>query len=395
VSSARPANSTCPLCESGDLLVFLERQNVPVHQNMTFRDATAARCAPRGDLELACCRTCGFVTNVAFREELLRYGEGYENDQTRSPTFEAHAEGRVASLVESGVRGQLVVDVGCGQGQFLRRLCTAGPNRGVGFDPAYVGPDQIDAGRVSFVRTFFGGAPSGERPDVVVCRHVIEHVPRPVDFLESVRAALDADRITRLAFETPTVDWILDGTVIQDFFYEHCSYFTPASLGFAFGRAGFGNFTATHVFQGQYIWATAEHGRTVPPAVVRAEPDRIVSAAARFGERARLRIESLLRSVESLAESGAVAIWGAGAKGATFLNLLDPGCRLVDCAVDVNPKKQRTFIAGTGHPTVPPADLRTRNVRTVIVMNPNYTEEIRRTVADIGSPTNVLSEGHL
>ncbi len=109
----------------------------------------------------------------------------------------------------------------------------------MGFDPAYVGPDTLDEGRVSFVREFYGGQTTARAPDLVVCRHVIEHVPAPLDLLENVRAALGREHRAELAFETPTVEWILDGTVIQDFFYEHCSYFTARSLQFAFERAGF------------------------------------------------------------------------------------------------------------------------------------------------------------
>lgn len=387
--------NACPLCDSGDLFVFVERERVPVHQNVPLKSAAAARSAPRGDLRLACCRVCGFVTNLAFRQDLLQYGEGYENDQTRSPTFEAHTESLVTSLVAAGVQGKFVIDVGCGQGQFLRRLCAAGGNRGLGFDPAYVGPDRVDDGRVSFVREFYGGRPPTESPDLVVCRHVIEHVPAPVDFLTLIRATLSAGRVTRLAFETPTVDWILERTVIQDFFYEHCSYFTPESLGFAFDRAGFSNFAATRVFGGQYMWAMAEYAGAASSAESRRAPTQLVRSADGYAKTVRLRTEAVLRALEGFRSLGVVAIWGAGAKGVTFLNLVDPACTLVDCTVDVNPRKQGKFVAGTGHPIVSPAELAPRDVRTVVVMNPNYVEEIRRLVGDTGRTVDVVTEEQL
>jgi len=48
--------------------------------------------------------------------------------------------------------------------------------------------------------------------------------------------------------------------------------------------------------------------------------------------------------LEDLRQHGKVALWGAGAKGATFANLLDPECSLLDCVVDINPNKQGRFI---------------------------------------------------
>ena len=74
---------------------------------------------------------------------------------------------------------------------------------------------------------------------------------------------------------------------------------------------------------------------------------------------------------------GGVAVWGAGAKGATFVNLVDPDARLVTCLVDVNPRKQGRFVAGTGHAVVAPDQLTPQGVATVIIMNPNYETEIR------------------
>ena len=378
------------------MIVFLDRANVPVHQNVQYGDPKSARDAVRGDLKLASCGDCGFVTNLAFRQNLIEYGEGYENDQTSSPTFESHTGARIASLIALDIRGQFVVDVGCGQGQFLRRLCATGECFGLGFDPAYAGPPVVDDGRVSFVREFFGGSPHERAPDVVVCRHVIEHVPQPIAFLESVRAGLTPGHPTRLAFETPTVDWILEGTVVQDFFYEHCSYFTPESLRFAFNRAGFSDVHASRVFDGQYIWATAQYGAVADPSLaVRPAADRIAAAAAAYGELWARRSAALIHAVEQFARSGPVAIWGAGAKGVTFLNLIDPEHRRIACTVDMNKRKQGKFIAGTGHPIVAPEGILGREIHTIVAMNPNYADEIRRTVSELGSRADVVVEGEL
>ena len=73
---------------------------------------------------------------------------------------------------------------------------------------------------------------------------------------------------------------------------------------------------------------------------------------------------------------GSVALWGAGAKGATFALLVDPEHREVDCVIDVNPRKQGGFIPLTGHPIVSPNDAAQREVATIFVMNPNYRDEV-------------------
>ncbi|MBV9126048.1 MAG: methyltransferase, partial [Planctomycetes bacterium] len=92
-------------------------------------------------------------------------------------------------------------------------------------------------------------------------------------------------------------------------------------------------------------------------------------------------VASWQETASRCAVTGAIAVWGAGAKGATFCNLVDPDVQLISCVVDINPTKQGRFIAGTGHPIVSPYELTTRCPGFVFVLNPNYTHEIARDLA--------------
>ena len=84
-----------------------------------------------------------------------------------------------------------------------------------------------------------------------------------------------------------------------------------------------------------------------------------------------------------------VAVWGAGAKGATFLNVVEGGER-IGTVVDVNPRKHGRFVTGTGQPIVPPDALATAGVGTIVVMNPVYADEIRETARALGVAADVL-----
>jgi hypothetical protein len=94
--------------------------------------------------------------------------------------------------------------------------------------------------------------------------------------------------------------------------------------------------------------------------------------------------------LEQHAARGPVALWGAGAKGVTFANLLDPETRRIVCIVDVNPAKQGHWLPGTGHPVVAPSELAARSVRSILLLNPNYREEIDREVARLGLEAQVI-----
>lgn len=375
-------NRACPVCDGTQRFAFLERQRVPVFQNAPRATAGEARAIARAALRLVVCESCGFVSNDAFDAASMRYAGGYENEQTHSGVFEAHVEALVASLVRSGMRGRRVLEAGCGAGDFLRRLCREGGNRGIGFDPAYRGPEQDLGGAVRFVADYYRG-PTGtgegtQGVDVVISRHVIEHVPDPRALLRALRAACEGRPDARLLLETPDVEWILAQGVVEDFFYEHCSYFPTGALRHAASREGFRVTDQAALFGGQYQWLEAVADGTPDAATLPEASDvaRICALARRYAREVPERIATLARRIEALAARGGVAIWGAGAKGVTLLDLCDPECRFVACAVDINPRKQGRFVPGTGHPIVAPAALRGQGIRHVIVMNPNYEQEV-------------------
>ncbi len=350
---------------------------------------------PRGDLNYAACDACGFVFNQAFEPELLTYDARYNNAQTYSPLFDKYFSDFAHYIVfDKGVRNSRIVEVGCGNGLFLKRLVSTegAENTGYGFDPSYTGPESDLGGRVKFDRRYYGPECADIPADVVVCRHVIEHVPDSVGLLRAVRQALQHSPHARVFFETPDVTWILRNQVIWDLFYEHCSLFTPDSLTTAFEQAGFVVERVRHVFGNQYLWLEAIVGGNERP--IHLHPDPIPTLAHQFtASEAALRQEWEAK-IRDLARAGKVALWGAGAKGVTLANLIDRKQGMIDCVVDLNPAKQGGYVPGTGHPIIDYREIPKRGVQAAVVMNPNYTEEIVALLRDAGIPCKVVTEEH-
>jgi SAM-dependent methyltransferase len=377
----------CPLCGDRSTSEFLARYSVPVHQNLLHETEESARSARRGALEMRVCPSCGFVFNRAFDPALLDYGARYDNSQNSSGTFSAYVDGLVDQLARRpGTRDGEVVEVGCGDGAFLRRLLTR-PGvsaTATGVDPAYVGPEQALGGRLRFERSLYGGG-TVLRPDAVICRHVVEHVPDPLQLLRTAGSTAAGDRPVSVYVETPCVEWILRGRVVWDFFYEHCSLFAPGSLRVALESVGFGGVAVRRVFGDQYLWAEATTGEAMRGATDGA-PDLVALVDAFDAQDAEARVR---HRIEELASHGPLAIWGAGAKGATLCDLVDRDGTTLAGVVDVNPAKQDRFIGGTGHPILSPEGAVGRGIMTAVVLNPNYVGEVRALLARLGSTAEV------
>lgn len=389
---------SCPLCGAEGPVVFLERRPTPLHQNLLCQTSAEAKALNCGELAISHCRRCDFVFNAVFHPELMLYSPAYDNTQFYSPFFSRCMTEVADSLVERlHLVGKFILEVGCGKGEFLQLLCRGGRNRGLGFDPSYIGPQTAEQGAVRFVPEFYTGQRGDRPPDLVCCRHVMAHVPAPLEFLRGIRTALGEHSDVVLYLETPDVEWAFEHTAFEDFFYEYCSYFSPDTLAWAVEMSGFSVGNVKKMFGGQYFALEAKPKIAWPPVEVPPpqKSGRIEKEVRTFSDNMARKINDCLEQVQRLRRQGGCALWGAGARGVTFANILDPGGTDIQCIVDISPAKAGKHVPGTGHPIVSPEALRhDYSVAGILSMNPHYLEEQRAMLSQLSLaiPVEALTE---
>ena len=104
--------------------VFYEVKDIPVHSVLLMPTREKALTYPRGNIELGLCSQCGFISNLAFDPSLHEYSSKYEETQGFSATFNAFHKSLASSLIEQfNLRNKIVIEIGCGKGEFLTMLC--------------------------------------------------------------------------------------------------------------------------------------------------------------------------------------------------------------------------------------------------------------------------------
>ena len=396
ICQSSDTKALCPACRGRGLKFFYSVRNIPVHSCLLYDSPEKALDCGQGNLELALCENCGFITNAAFDPQTQRFADNYEDAQGFSATFNVYANELVADLIDRyGIRQKHVLEIGCGAGQFLTILCNLGNNRGTGIDPASL-PHRLvphDSSRIKFIPDYYTEKFAALNPDIICCRHTLEHISDCGSFVKIIRGNIDGRGRTPVFFEVPDVSRILQEGAFWDIYYEHCSYFTSGSLARLFRQNGFQIDDLQCRYDGQYLTMTAIPATDKSQLPIASDNDlqMIKQAVENFTLTCSRRIEMWKQKTSQLiSQNKKIVIWQSGSKAVAFLSTLGIS-QYVDYVVDINPQKHGKFMSGTGQQIVAPDFLKNYRPDVVIAMNPVYKEEIAKQLKTLGLDTSLLT----
>ena len=328
-----------------------------------------------GELQLRRNKALHFLENAAYDPALTTYDATYQNNQSHSGAFRAHMASVVDIFRTHFPRGSMVVEVGCGKGDFIDLLEEDGYFSARGFDTTY-------EGNSAKIEKRYLNADDRIEADVVVMRHVLEYIPRPYEFLKMFKQIFGACHIY---IELPNFDWIVDNGSYFDITYERVNYFTQASLAKLFSERPI---AAGQCFDGQYQYVLADLNDL---------SEEFDAHYRREDEWETLDFYTLFPTLASkiaaiaqrLVPERRAYVWGASTKGCMFLYhylLCNKTLAGLDFAIDINPQKTGKYLPGSMVPI--------RNEQfffdhatagdLLIITNPNYQREILEELARRG-----------
>lgn len=387
---------TCPNCELGKMVVFYEKDKAPVHSVVLLSSREQAINFTTGDIQLGYCDTCGFISNILFDASLHDYATDYEATQSYSPTFNAFAKRLAHRLIDDyDLHDKDIIEIGCGQGEFLTMLAEEGPSRGTGFDPAYRDePIESEArDRLKFIADYYSEKYTDYQADFIVCKMTLEHIDKTAEFISTVRRAIGDREDTIVFFQIPNAEYVMRDLAFWDVYYEHCSYFSAASLKYLFRRSGFKVLAVGTEYDDQYLMIEASPTQ-IPDGPVAIDPKdlaEIHNLTVEFARKVKPFIQEWRDRINQLKSDGKrIVIWGSGSKGVSFLTTLGITNEIEYC-VDINPLKYNKYMAGTGQRIVSPEFLKSYQPDVVIVMNPVYCGEIQADLDKMGVSAIMLT----
>ncbi len=375
-TSASGADASCRVCSARTLETAFVLQAMPRwnHRLLQAAELSADRAV---DIDVRRCASCGFVSTAMNLAD--DYYDDYLNVPSLSPQACLFQTKQAREFVERfGLAGRKVLEIGCGDGFFLRALAEAGA-RVHGVEPS-AGQRQVAESRGLAVE---GGFLSRQRLlaagpfDAFVTRQVLEHVDDIRDFLLTVRANL-APAAAGLV-EVPNLEMLAADKRFFDFIPEHVNYFSPRSLRLALELVGFDIVALEPVDNAESLRALVRW-----PGMPAYDDlaQRVLSLRADVsGFIARCR-----------AEGKRVAIWGAGGKGISMMAVTN--LEGVNLLVDADPGKQGRFTPMSHLRVESPSELARQGIGAVIVMAPAYEREIAaRLRTELGFAGDIVLAG--
>jgi len=334
--------ATCPACGHHVAVAFFKGQQ-PLATIAWPRSEAEARAMPLLPLDFVRCVDCGHVFNIAFDYAAVPYSEKPNLMFNKGALWSGFLAGVRESLLVRLPDRPMVVEIGHGDGSFIAALAEARPDgRYIGFDPngtatkfgpVVLRPELFDPGRHL----------TELRPDLIISRHVMEHLTNPLGFLQRLSfAAAHAGVSCLIYLEVPCIDRVIETGRTVDLYYEHNSQFTSTSFDRMLGRCASRVEEIGHGYDGEVIFGLARIGGSLEQVATAAEAALYSDAAQRAERVVRHQLAALH------ATRRPVAIWGGTGKSAAFMNRYAVDAARFPTVVDSDPAKVGTFVPGTG-----------------------------------------------
>jgi hypothetical protein len=129
---------------------------------------------------------------------------------------------------------KIVVDIGGNDGFVLKQLNFTKSRKYI-IDPVA----KDDAKSIKIINKFFTDIDLSNEmsaPDLIICRHTLEHVSNPLNFIEKILRESSDKGI--FIFEVPSLEKMIYSQRFDTVMHQHISYFDINSLDFLISKAG-------------------------------------------------------------------------------------------------------------------------------------------------------------
>jgi hypothetical protein len=289
---------------------------------------------------------------------------------------------KLVSGLISDKRGR-IVEIGSNDGSFLKLLQQNGYTSLTGIEPSWEDINDKNL-KLDVIPSYFDSPTATElvktlKVDLVISRHVLEHVWELHDFMSNLRTICNLE--TKILIEVPDSETFIRGQDIS-FWEEHCNYFSKENLIQLFDQFGFELITWQQViFSGLAQLATFRVKNSEfwdynlsPVQAITHQPRNIGDRIVKYRNLFRCFIQ------ENVNNGAKIFLLGSGSRSLGFLwTLGSDAIGRIDFFLDSNPMKVSKQIPGTDKVVLPIEYLKESQEGDLILLGVSLEDEERVT----------------
>lgn len=373
----------CIACGFPHILPLFRLRDQPLAALHLPRSQEEALNIEKLPLNFHACGQCGHIFNVDFDYARVPYENNSNLMYNTGEGWITYMDSLALSLAQKAQNKKSVwLEIGCGDGNFLERIGKfAADAELIGFEPGIEARNAAKRG-IHAIEDYFKPQRDLEkfRPDYIICRHVIEHLQQPREFMAEI-ALWCAEYGLHPTFiaEVPCIEKAIKTARINDYLYEHVSNFTTESFRALFTSTGY---EVTHCMQAYddevlVIEATPSQA---------AHWNKQKQTVETYRSKALQQISDVQATLRTLKQNGkSIAFWGGTGKGAAFMNSFGIAYEDFPIVVDSDYQKVGRYVPLAAQRIEPPEFLIEHPVDVIVITTQwrakdIYSEILRRKI---------------
>lgn len=281
-----------------------------------------------------------------------------------------------------------VLEIGCNDGELLSIFKETYGCEVTGVEPGHLFKEAWAERDLNVINSYFDSDIAAQLKsnsyDLIVIRHVLEHIKAPVAFLANVAKLVSPE--TLLVIESPYLPAIIKKRRFENMSYSHLNYFTTKAVNTIVKTFQLGITTANEVeTDGGSIVLSIRRGITTPSELIDSitggDLDDFMEHQSAHGE----HLHSLLKEFSEEEVVG----YGAGAKGPHLVALFGLD-KYISRVIDDNQAYRGRFIAGTRAQVVSRDEIDFDRIKLVLNLAPTHSEAVRSKLKSTIKMTDIV-----
>lgn len=333
------------------------RITVPANSSRLFTSAKEANEQPIAGVQLTFVDGVRYLSNAEFEPAKIRYDLNY---CTSNIFHFLDSKSYFHSLLPKLLDFESIIEVGCGQGEFLEFLSTLG-FKTFGFDPVLRKTSGILFNCLWSIENEVTHIPRvSQLPKLYLMRCVLPHIPAPFDFLNSI---FDFAPNCAVLLEFQRREWIQENGIWPQISHDHVNIFSISDFSDHYNLISSGIFA-----EGEWAYVLLEKRNFI-------EKNRSFEGSySSFESIFEIRDSDLSFLAE---QKKPIAIYGAAGKGIVFGYTLSQYGLSEVLAIDDDSNRHGLFMDASGIMVVPPNSALSvlENGSNIVVMNPSHVSK--------------------